>query len=54
MAEKKNIDRKRVIFEVDLYLHCDIKKRAAIRNISVKKWLLIAISERIEKERSYE
>lgn len=54
MAKKEKEPVKRMVFELPVSTHCDIKKRAAERNISVKKWLCIAIDERIAKERLYE
>lgn len=54
MAKKEKESVKRMVFELPINTHCDVKKRAAERNISVKKWLWIAIHERIEKERLYE
>lgn len=54
MAEKDKEPVKRMIFELPVKTHCEVKMRAAERNVSIKKWLLIAIQERIEKERQYE
>ncbi len=43
---------KRLIVDIPMDMHIEVKKRAAIRGISIKKYVLKAIIERIKKERS--
>ena len=45
---------KRIICEVDINLHAEVKKRAAGRNISMKTWVSRAIMDQIKKEQRYE
>ena len=40
--------------ELLLNLHCEIKKRAALRNISITQWIIMAIHEQIKEEMKYE
>jgi predicted HicB family RNase H-like nuclease len=54
MSDKKKKAIKKLIIDLDLDLHCEIKKRAAERNISMKKWIEIAVEERITYEKQYE
>jgi hypothetical protein len=44
---------KGICIHLDINVHCEMKKRAAIKNISMKDWLTIAILERIAKEDKY-
>lgn len=53
MITKEN-NKKRLAVDLDINLHCEIKKRAAQRNITVTEYILICIGERIEKEKQYE
>lgn len=44
----------RIVLEVSIEHRATIKARAAIRNISMKRWILDAISEKIKQELKYE
>lgn len=50
MDEKK---RKQIIFDVSEEVHRQIKIFAAMRNITMNRWMQKAINERIEKEIKY-
>lgn len=50
----EKIEEKRLVIEIQPDLHNDIKKRALFRNITIRKWVLIAILEQIKKEKSTE
>ncbi len=45
---------KRIVIEVSNEFHKEIKKRAADRNISIKKYFMRAILDFIKKEKDYE
>lgn len=45
---------KRLVVEIPLELHQDIKVRAVFRNITLRKWVLLAIIEQIKQEKSTE
>lgn len=45
---------KRLLLDVNLELHNEVKKRAAERGISLKVWLKRAIMAQIKKEEQYE
>jgi hypothetical protein len=50
---EKQTDR-RLVVEIKPELHQDIKLRAVFRNITIRKWVLIAILEQIKREKSTE
>ena len=50
MQEK---NKKRLLLDVDEKLHTEIKTRASFRNMSIKKWIMQAIAERIKWEDKY-
>lgn len=54
MVKTKNKEIKIVFVEVMPEIHTEIKKRAAIRNITMKEYILQAIEERIKQEKKYE
>jgi len=54
VAEKQNKVIKRLSIDLNLDLHCEVKKRASERNITMKKWIEIAVWERINYEKQYE
>lgn len=35
---------------LNINIHCEIKKRAAQKNMSIKKWVSMAIMDQIRKE----
>lgn len=54
MEQKKRQRGKRIVFDVSLEEHVEIKKRAAIHNITIKKYIMEAVEQRIMKEKKYE
>lgn len=49
MANKAG--KKHIIVEVSLDHHKEIKQRAADQYMTIKDWILLAIKEKIEKEK---
>ena len=45
---------KSLLVHIDLDLHCEIKKRAAMRGISMRTWVMRAVLAQIKQERKYE
>lgn len=45
--------KKKMILEITGALHSNIKQRAALRNITLRKWVLQAIAEKIAAEDRY-
>lgn len=45
---------KRLVVDVPDNFHMEVKERAARRNISIKTWIVRALQEKIQKEKSYE
>lgn len=45
---------KRLLIDIPIDLHKEIKVRAAVKNITLKVWVLRAIFEAIKTEKSYE
>lgn len=54
MSAKTREKQKGLHIDVPEILHYEIKKRSLDRNISIRDWVIIAISERIKEERKYE
>ncbi len=54
--DKKVDDRKRnrIIIDIDEGLHRESKARAALRGQTLRKWIELAIKERILSEQKYE
>jgi len=52
--ETQDKKQKRLVVDLNKDLHVIIKSKAAFRNITIKKWILIAIAERIKQETKYE
>ena len=52
MLEKDAV--KRLNLEIPIYLHCEIKARAAIRNINMTEYVIKILSEQVLKEKKYE
>lgn len=52
--ENENLKIKQLMIHIPVDLHAEIKSRAALRNITIKKWVLRAIMEQIKKEKQYE
>lgn len=44
----------RIVLEVPQQDRAEIKARAALRNISMKQWILEAVAARIRSEQKYE
>lgn len=51
---EQTIKKKRVNIEVDEKFHAEVKSRAALRNITISKWVMRAILEQIKREKQYE
>lgn len=51
MEEKENARSKRLVVILDIEMHIEIKKRAAVQNVSIRKWLEQAINEKIKQEK---
>lgn len=49
----KENNKKRLSVDLDIDIHCELKKRAAQRNITVTAYLLICIRERMMEEDKY-
>ena len=45
-----NIDRKKIIFDIPLELHTQIKVHAAMKRMSMSLWIHRALLDRIKKE----
>lgn len=43
-----------VFIEVTLEEHTEIKKRAAMRNVTMKQYIMQAIEDRIKQEKKYD
>ena len=54
LAQRERKGPKRLIVDLPEELHNDIKKRAIDKNISMKEWVLRAISAQIKQESQYE
>lgn len=54
MEDKKKSYEKRLIVDITVEEHNEIKIRAAARNLSIKTWVMRAIQEAILKEKKYE
>jgi len=52
MLEEKEISgSKRLVVILKTEMHCEIKKRAAGKNVSIRRWLEEAILEKIKQEK---
>lgn len=54
MVKTKDKDIKIVFIEVTKEEHTEIKRRAAISNITMKQYILQAVEDRIKKDKKYE
>lgn len=50
----ENKKRKQIIFDINEDIHRQIKIFAAMRNITMNRWIQKAITERIKKETQYD
>jgi hypothetical protein len=50
VENKELIDKKRLIVDLNIDTHCEVKKRAAQQNMSIKNWIEMAIVEKIKQE----
>ena len=48
--EKKKIIPKRLIIDISKDLHGTVKMRALKRSLTMREWVLIAITEKINRE----
>ena len=56
MDDKKSgrLGRKRLSMDLPAELHVELKSRAALRNITITKFVLILVLEQLKKERMYD
>lgn len=53
--EKNNVTTpKRLVVDVPDNFHKEVKERATRRNISIKTWIVRALQEKMQEEKSYE
>jgi uncharacterized protein (DUF1778 family) len=45
--------KKRLAVDLDINIHCEIKKRASVRNISITDYVLIALAMWMAEEDKY-
>jgi len=50
MKDKHGNELKRLIVDLNINIHCEIKKRASQKNMTIKAWIEKAIMEQIRKE----
>ncbi len=50
VKDKRGNELKRLIVDLNINIHCEMKKRAAQQNMTIKKWIEMAIMEQIRKE----
>ncbi len=51
MAPIKRDGFKQLNFEIDEVMHKDIAVHAALYNMTIRRWILMALAERLEKEK---
>ena len=51
MNKTNEIDITRLTIELDKIIRYEVKKRAAIQNLTMKQWVLEAIYEKIKQEK---
>ena len=49
-----NPNQKRITIVTGSEVHTEVKKRAALSGISIRKWVMRAIMDKIKKEKKYE
>lgn len=54
IQEKKRTTPKRLLIDIPINLHTEIKSRAALRNISIRTWVVRALIQAIKQEDKYE
>lgn len=52
MLEKETV--KRLNLEIPINLHCEIKARAALRNINMTEYVIKTLQEKVLKEKQYD
>jgi hypothetical protein len=50
VKDKFGNELKRLIVDLNINIHCEVKKRASQKNMSIKKWIEMAIMDQIRKE----
>lgn len=50
MEDKDLLEEKRLVVMLNINIHCEVKKRAANQNLSIKRWIEQAIMDKIRKE----
>lgn len=51
MSPKKRDGLKQLNFEISEDMHKDIAVHAALYNMTIRRWILMALAERLEKEK---
>jgi len=51
MSPKKRNGLKQLNFEISEDMHKDIAVHAALYNMTIRRWILMALAERLEKEK---
>ena len=54
MTVRNRSGMKQMNFDIPEAWHKDIKMRALLQNMSIKDWILLAMGERIKKEKELE
>ena len=50
MEDKDLLIEKRLVVVLNINIHCEVKKRAATQNVSIKRWIEQAIMDKIRRE----
>lgn len=50
MQDKRYLEEKRLVVWLNKSFHHEIKRRSVVQNVSIRKWIEEAISEKIRKE----
>jgi len=50
LKDRNGRELKTLIVNLDINIHCEIKKRAAEKNVSMSRWIGEAIMDKIRKE----
>lgn len=48
------IKKKRLVADIPLELHNEVKKQAMFINITLRKWIVRAIIEKIQRDKKYQ
>lgn len=53
-TKKKKIELKRLIADIPLIVHNQIKINATMRNMSIRQYIILATMEQMRKDREYQ